>query len=38
MAAPHSLIAVEADKMVNSLNTLREQILRAREQKEAKGE
>jgi len=29
MAAPHTLISVEADKMVNSLNTLREQILRA---------
>jgi len=28
MAAPHALISVEADKMVNSLNTLREQVLR----------
>jgi uncharacterized membrane protein YccC len=28
MAAPHTLISVEADKMVNSLNTLREQVLR----------
>jgi uncharacterized membrane protein YccC len=26
MAAPHSLIAVESDRMVNSLNTLREQV------------
>jgi uncharacterized membrane protein YccC len=29
MAARHSLISVETDKMVNSLNTMREQILRA---------
>jgi uncharacterized membrane protein YccC len=29
MSAPHTLIAVESDKMVNSLNTLREQILSA---------
>jgi uncharacterized membrane protein YccC len=28
MAALHSLVSVEADKMVNSLNTLREQVLR----------
>jgi hypothetical protein len=28
MAAPHSLISIEADKIVNSLNTLREQVLR----------
>jgi uncharacterized membrane protein YccC len=32
MAAPHSLIAVESDKMVNSLNTLREQILKGKDQ------
>jgi len=36
MAARHTLIAVEADKMVNSLNTLREQILRSCPQKDAK--
>jgi uncharacterized membrane protein YccC len=30
MAAPHTLIAVESDRMVNSLNTLREQILAAK--------
>jgi len=29
MAAPHGLISVEADKMVNSLNTLREQVVRS---------
>jgi len=29
MSAPHTLVSVEADKMVNSLNTLDEQILRA---------
>ena len=34
-AAPHSLVAVESDRMVNSLNTLREQVLKGRESKAA---